>query len=225
MIQEATNNRCEGWMSMDKTGFIYVLTNESFHKDNWIKIGYTENVERRVKELSGTSVPLPYEVYCTYEIPHIEGEKDPDKWVHDMICALNPSIRIAQNREFFELYPWDAYRLLNAMARIHGRGDKLRRNAGNTIGDDENVSNKYSVEELFPQGTLVRALYDEIKSITLEINKRITETPMRGRVLFRKDGQKILALWPKDDWIEVVLRTRLGQITDDDGMLYDISDR
>ena len=24
----------------EKTGFIYVLTNESFHKANWIKIGY-----------------------------------------------------------------------------------------------------------------------------------------------------------------------------------------
>ena len=37
---------------MDKKGFIYVLTNKSFNKDNCVKIGYTENVEKRVKELS-----------------------------------------------------------------------------------------------------------------------------------------------------------------------------
>ena len=28
---------------MEKSGFIYVLTNESFHRDNWIKIGYAED--------------------------------------------------------------------------------------------------------------------------------------------------------------------------------------
>lgn len=78
----------------DKTGYIYVLTNESFHRDNWIKIGYAEDVDKRVKELSGTAVPLPYEVYCTYEIPRIKGVKDPDKLVHDLIQALNPNLRI-----------------------------------------------------------------------------------------------------------------------------------
>ena len=57
---------------MNDSGFIYVLTNESFHRENWIKIGYAEDVDRRVKELSNTSVPLPYEVYCTYEIPRIK---------------------------------------------------------------------------------------------------------------------------------------------------------
>lgn len=49
-------------MEETKSGYIYVLTNESFHRENWIKIGYAEDVEKRVKELSGTAVPLPYEV-------------------------------------------------------------------------------------------------------------------------------------------------------------------
>ena len=29
---------------MNKQGYIYVLTNESFHRENWIKIGYAEDV-------------------------------------------------------------------------------------------------------------------------------------------------------------------------------------
>ena len=33
--------------SKEKSGFIYVLTNESFHKANWIKIGYAEDVDKR----------------------------------------------------------------------------------------------------------------------------------------------------------------------------------
>jgi len=47
---------------MEKSGYIYVLTNESFHMDNWVKIGYAEDVAKRVKELSGTAVPLQHEV-------------------------------------------------------------------------------------------------------------------------------------------------------------------
>ena len=37
-------------MEHEKSGYIYVLTNESFHRDNWVKIGYAEDVEKRVKE-------------------------------------------------------------------------------------------------------------------------------------------------------------------------------
>ena len=55
-------------------------------------MAYAEDVDKRVKELSGTAVPLPYEVYCTYEIPRIKGVKDPDKLVHDLIQTLNPNL-------------------------------------------------------------------------------------------------------------------------------------
>lgn len=134
----------------EKTGYIYVLTNESFHMDNWIKIGYAEDVDKRVKELSGTAVPLPYEVYCTYEIPRIKGVKDPDKLVHDLIQSLNPNLRISQNREFFELYPWDAYNMLFAIAQMHERTDKLIRNNDNASGENDINDTEYSVEALFP---------------------------------------------------------------------------
>ena len=120
---------------MEKFGFIYILTNKSFHQSNWIKIGYSENVERRVKELSNTSVPLPFEIYATYEIPKFEGV-NPDKAIHDLIQRLNPELRISQNREFFEIEPWDAYELLRSIAIIHGRLDKLNRNDSNNFGAD-----------------------------------------------------------------------------------------
>ena len=35
---------------MNEIGYIYILTNKSF-KDNCIKIGYSVDVERRVKDL------------------------------------------------------------------------------------------------------------------------------------------------------------------------------
>lgn len=112
-------------MQKDKTGYIYVLTNESFHKINWVKIGYTSNIKKRIKDLSNTSVPLPYELYASYEIPASEEMEKSDKFLHALIESLNPSLRLVPNREFFEIEPEDAYLIFHSLAKIHGRDDKL----------------------------------------------------------------------------------------------------
>lgn len=209
----------------EKSGYIYVLTNESFHRENWIKIGYAEDVEKRVKELSGTAVPLPYEVYCTYEIPRIKGVKDPDKLVHDLIQSLNPNLRISQNREFFELLPWDAYNMLFAIAQMHDRTDKLVRNDANKSGQEDINDSEYSVEALFPTNSEIGKLYDKLKRIVLGENKELIESPRQNYVTFKLGKGNTVSLWPKDGWIEVVLNAKLGQIKDDNGMIYDISNR
>lgn len=208
-----------------KSGYIYVLTNESFHRDNWIKIGYAEDVERRVKELSGTAVPLPYEVYCTYEIPRIKGVKDPDKLIHDLIQSLNPTLRISQNREFFELLPWDAYNMLFAIAQMHDRTDKLVRNDANKSGQGDDNDSEYSVEALFPHGTETGRLYEKLKQMILSEEKGLIESPRQNYVAFKLGKGNVFSLWPKDGWIEVALNAKLGTIKDDNGIIYDISNR
>lgn len=210
---------------MGKTGFVYVLTNESFHRDNWVKIGYAEDVAKRVKELSGTAVPLPYEVYCTYEIPRIKGVKDPDKLIHDLIQALNPNLRISQNREFFELYPWDAYNMLLAIAQMHGRTDMVTRNEANSITQDILVDSEYSTDALFPPNTGIRFLFEKIKTAILSIDSSLEEVPRKLYVTFKKGKNNTVSLWPRDGWIEVVLNAKLGQVKDDNGLMYDISNR
>ena len=52
-------------MDNEKAGYIYILTNECFHKDNWVKIGYTTNIARRLRDLFTTSLPTPYELYAS----------------------------------------------------------------------------------------------------------------------------------------------------------------
>lgn len=209
----------------EKTGYIYVLTNESFHMDNWIKIGYAEDVDKRVKELSGTAVPLPYEVYCTYEIPRIKGVKDPDKLVHDLIQSLNPNLRISQNREFFELYPWDAYNMLFAIAQMHDRTDKLIRNTDNKSGETDINDTDYSVEMLFPDCNQASSLYNKIKNLILSVDKTLEETPRKPYVTFKLNKKNVISLWPYKGWIEVVLNAKLGTINDKNGLIYDISNR
>ena len=118
---------------MNEIGYIYILTNKSF-KDNCIKIGYSVDVERRVKDLSGSGLPYDYEIYCTYEIP---ASPKADKALHKLIQMLNPQLRITPNREFFDIAPEDAYKLFEQMAIIHNRLDKLKCYADQQIDEDE----------------------------------------------------------------------------------------
>ena len=208
-----------------KTGFIYVLTNESFHKENWIKIGYAEDVDKRVKELSGTAVPLPYEVYCTYEIPRIEGTQDPDKQIHKLIQLLNPDLRITANREFFELAPWDAYNMLLAIAEMHGRKDKLKRNNKNDFGNEAINETTVSVGALFPNYNKEESLYKKLVNVILSIDSTLVERPSKIYVGIFNGKINLFSLWPRKNSIEVVLKAKLGTINDPYGIIYDISNR
>lgn len=208
-----------------ESGYIYVLTNESFHRENWIKIGYADNVSKRVKELSGTSVPLPFEVYCTYEIPRIKGIRDPDKLVHDLIQSLNPNLRISANREFFELYPWEAYNMLEAIAKMHGRLDKIWRNDDSKVVEDITIAGDYSIDALFPENTLVRSLFDLLSKEITDINPELTINPTKLYVSFKRGKGNVVSVWPKDGWVEVVLCAKLGTIKDPSELIYDISNR
>ena len=113
---------------MADKAFIYILTNKAFSGHNWVKIGYAKDVEKRRKSLSTTAIPFPYEIYATYEIEASAGIAD--KQLHKLITRLNPSLRLAENREFFEMTPEAAFDLLEALAVIHNRKDKLIRYSG-----------------------------------------------------------------------------------------------
>jgi len=214
-----------GKQMMEKTGYIYVLTNKSFHMNNWVKIGYAEDVDKRIRELSGTAVPLPYEMYCTYEIPRIKGIKDPDKLLHDLITRLNPSLRISPNREFFVMYPWDAYDMLFAIAQMHGRTDKLKRNVANISGQDDQNDTEYSVDLLYPVSSEERNIYNRAKAIILSAEPSLIEDPKKNYVAFKYGKSNVVCFWPKSGCLEVVLNAKIGQLSVDSDFVYDISNR
>lgn len=167
-------------MEKEKVGYIYILTNEAFHKSNWVKIGYTVNLEQRLKSLYNTSVPTPFEVYATYEVPDSAGIAD--KSLHRLIQKLNPELRLSENREFFEIEPWDAYDILEAMAQIHGRTDKLKQYKQNAFYKDPEKTNEsiiYSVENLFPVNTNIGNLYTKLKNILLEMYPELRISPLK----------------------------------------------
>jgi len=86
---------------------IYILTNESMI--DYIKIGKTTDLERRIKELDNTSVPLPFECFyaCT-----VKDMNFVEKQLHK---AFAPH-RVRNNREFFKLSPIQAVAALKLVA-------------------------------------------------------------------------------------------------------------
>lgn len=103
-------------------GYIYIMVNPAFPQ--YVKIGYTNNVDMRLKTLNRNSgLPLPYTVYATYEVK----ERLEDKTLHNLIDRLNPSLRLVKNREFYETSAAEAYSWLEAIAEISATKDRLHR--------------------------------------------------------------------------------------------------
>lgn len=84
------------------SGYVYILTNQSF-KDNWVKIGKSSRpVNVRSKELDNTAVPLPFEIYAVMKTSKYN---EAERQIHSLIDLVNPSIRIRKGREFFNVTP------------------------------------------------------------------------------------------------------------------------
>ena len=108
-------------------GYIYILKNPSF--PDYIKIGYSDDVFNRLKQLNDKSaVPFAFRLYAYYKVNH----RLEDKTIHDIIDKLNPSLRARDNidgkerkREFFEMSAEDAYDILHCISKINGLEDNL----------------------------------------------------------------------------------------------------
>lgn len=108
-------------------GYIYILTNPSFKE--FVKIGYADNVQTRLKQLNRSEcIPFAFRIYATYEV----NSRLSDKKIHAIIDKLNPNLRSIETfegkerkREFYAMSPEDAYSILEAIAEINGRSDKL----------------------------------------------------------------------------------------------------
>ena len=112
---------------MKNSGVIYILTNPSFPE--YVKIGYADNVEKRLKELNRSEcIPFAFRLYAYYEVPN----RLSDLKLHEMIDNLNPNLRSIDDvegkkriREFYAMDAEEAYSLLEAIATINGLKENL----------------------------------------------------------------------------------------------------
>ena len=90
---------------------IYILTNQSM--PDTIKIGITDNLERRIRDLDNISAPLPFE--CFYAV-EVDDASKIEKLLHEGFDDK----RIRQNREFFSATPEQAKSMLKIVETMGG---------------------------------------------------------------------------------------------------------
>ena len=91
---------------------VYILTNESM--PDTIKIGFTDNLSRRLRELDNTSTPLPFECFYALEVEDARG-------IEDLLHEAFDDKRVRQNREFFNCTPEQAKSALKIAEKMGGR--------------------------------------------------------------------------------------------------------
>ena len=111
-----------------RKNIVYIATNESM--PGMIKIGVTDNLAQRLRDLDTTGVPLPFECYYAVEV---NDAKDIETKLHGGLVKS----RVRQRREFFNVSPEEAKQLLS----ISG-GKDVTPSVTETDSEDDNQALK-----------------------------------------------------------------------------------
>ena len=168
---------------MSNNGVIYILTNPSFPE--YVKIGYADNVDKRLKELNRSEcIPYAFRLYAYYEVP----TRLSDLKLHEMIDNLNPNLRSIDDvegkkrvREFYAMDAEDAYNLLKGIASINGLENNLHKVAptDRELLEDTEAKRvrlkdfKFSMCNLSP-GAELTFINDETKKCYVYDDKKVT---------------------------------------------------
>ena len=159
-------------MSKKETvGVVYILTNPSFPK--YVKIGYADNVEARLKTLNSSEcIPFAFRLYAYYEVNH----RLDDIKVHDMIDGLNPSLRSIdtingkqRKKEFYAMPKEVVYNFFYKMASLSGTLDRLH------LCEEEEPSTKEEADEIASTPYESKNLLANKNAIVIELYKKIVD--------------------------------------------------
>ena len=163
-------------------GYVYILVNPVM--PGIIKIGFTKDIKRRLRDLDTTGVPQPYEPYFSVKTKKYQLL---EKVIHRELDKLTDS-RLRNNREFFKMDP-DMARdlLLNVSqllddAEIDDYGNETAADAIGVDGKVHPMSSRTTFEMLgIPVGTVLEPItaecnYPVVETIDNENQVRILET-------------------------------------------------
>lgn len=97
-----------------KDGYVYILTNPSM--PDYVKIGFTKDLKRRLNDLDTTGVAMPFEPYFTVKTTKY---RILEKVIHRELDKLTDT-RARKNREFFKIRPEIARDLLLNISELIG---------------------------------------------------------------------------------------------------------
>lgn len=106
--------------SIKKQELVYLLSNEAM--PGWVKIGRTNQIERRLSDLYNTSVPLPFKAEDFIETITEEDSRSLEKSLHNIIDTINPDRRKnteARKREFFKMSTEEAKNVFTLVRHIN----------------------------------------------------------------------------------------------------------
>jgi len=171
---------------------IYILTNQSMPET--IKIGITNNLEKRIKELDSTNTPLPFECYYAVEV---ENASVIEKKIHE---GLDDK-RIRQNREFFSTTPEQAKSILEIAEVMGGKDVTPKEDIVETVQDKQALDKARKVKKRFnfkmvgiepgtqlhwyKDNTITCEVYDETK---VKFRDNITSLSVAAEIVLKEMG-------------------------------------
>ena len=162
--------------SLRNTGIVYVLTNPEM--PNCIKIGTTQKWPQRMKELDGTSVPVPFE--CMYAA----RVHDPKAWEKTLHYVFEDA-RINPKREFFSKDVAEkAIRILKtAQVENVSYTSTAVRERRKRLEELANKQNRFNFEVLgIPIGAELQFIHNNVTTCTVT-NQKPPKVNFRGEEL------------------------------------------
>ena len=174
---------------------IYILTNQSM--PDTIKIGITDNLERRIKELDNTSMPLPFECYYAVEV---EDASKIEKKIHEGL----DDARIRDNREFFNTTPEQAKSILEIAEIMGGKDVTPKGDIVETAQDKQALDKSRKIRKRFnfeminiQPGTILNFVKDN--AITCEVHDD-RKVKFRDKITSLSDAADIVLREMGYDW-------------------------
>ena len=164
-----------------------------------IKVGITEDLERRMKELDKTGIPLPFECFYAVEIDESLAPKI-EKKIHEGFDDK----RVRQNREFFSATPEQAKSILEIAEIMGGKNVTPKEDIVETPQDKQALENakkqrsrfNFQMIDLQP-GTILKFRKDE--TITCEVHDD-TKIKFRDKITSLSNAAEIILKEMGYDW-------------------------
>ena len=174
---------------------IYILTNQSM--PDTIKIGITDNLERRIKELDNTSMPLPFECYYAVEV---EDASKIEKKIHEGL----DDARIRDNREFFNTTPEQAKSILEIAEIMGGKDVTPKGDIVETAQDKQALEKSRKIRKRFnfeminiQPGTILNFVKDTTITCEVHDDKKVK---FRDKITSLSDAADIVLREVGYDW-------------------------
>ena len=164
-----------------------------------IKVGITDDLERRMKELDKTGTPLPFECFYAVEIDESVAPKI-EKKIHEGFDDK----RIRHNREFFSATPEQAKSILEIAEIMGGKDVTPKEDIVETPQDKQALENakkqrsrfNFQMIDLQP-GTILKFRKDE--TITCEVHDD-TKIKFRDKITSLSNAAEIILKEMGYDW-------------------------